>query len=454
MATRITRSASKRTPSGGIDMITAASPCTPVQSVTPVSILATAQATTFESSTQQVVDTQPATCPQQSTAGPDVSGQELFRLPVPSGFRLAGTVCSYGFFMAPPNRWHPPSANCPSGALQRPLRLASQATITLVLYQPVETDDYATELIAVAMPGASVTLTPEDISTLQVQLRRMLRLSDEDTRAVEAFHKLHAKAAGRRFGRMFRSPSLFEDLVKTILLCNTGWSRTLSMNAALCQLGAGGAFPTPAELSCYNGDYLAKTCGLGYRAPRIAQLAKDVASGKLNLEEIESLTEPKEVYARVKDINGFGPYSTANCLSHYNMVPSDSETLRHLVEHYKIKGCTAKNVEAVANETYAPYAPYQFLAFWFEIWESYEAIFGSTTHMKPETYRMLTGANMKRRSLAGALDAAATTTITKTTSVKKVVKRVSDVDAEHDEVTTHSVIVRTKRTRVRTTKVS
>ncbi|KAJ0494856.1 hypothetical protein HanIR_Chr12g0602231 [Helianthus annuus] len=54
---------------------------------------------------------------------------------------------------------------------------------------------------------------------LQDQVKRMLRLSKEDEETVEAFHKLHSDAADKAFGRLFRNPSLFEDIVKTFLLC-------------------------------------------------------------------------------------------------------------------------------------------------------------------------------------------------------------------------------------------
>ncbi|KAL3729192.1 hypothetical protein ACJRO7_026310 [Eucalyptus globulus] len=71
----------------------------------------------------------------------------------------------------------------------------------------------------------------------------MLRLSEEDERNAREFERV-CGAVGedvpdcvREFGgRVFRSPTLFEDMVKCILLCNCQWSRTLSMAQALCEL--------------------------------------------------------------------------------------------------------------------------------------------------------------------------------------------------------------------------
>ena len=48
----------------------------------------------------------------------------------------------------------------------------------------------------------------------------MLRISDRDERDVKQFHQIQPEAKNKCFGRIFRSPSIFEDMVKSILLCN------------------------------------------------------------------------------------------------------------------------------------------------------------------------------------------------------------------------------------------
>ena len=50
----------------------------------------------------------------------------------------------------------------------------------------------------------------------------MLALEAADEATVTAFQGLHAKAAAEGFGYLLRSPSLWEDLVKSITLCNCG----------------------------------------------------------------------------------------------------------------------------------------------------------------------------------------------------------------------------------------
>lgn len=48
----------------------------------------------------------------------------------------------------------------------------------------------------------------------------MLRISEENDRVVREFQEMHGASKERGFGRVFRSPTLFEDMVKCILLCN------------------------------------------------------------------------------------------------------------------------------------------------------------------------------------------------------------------------------------------
>lgn len=50
----------------------------------------------------------------------------------------------------------------------------------------------------------------------------MLRLSSDDEAAVKGFQSMHSQAKKECFGRLLRSPTVWEDLVKCILLCNCG----------------------------------------------------------------------------------------------------------------------------------------------------------------------------------------------------------------------------------------
>ena len=58
---------------------------------------------------------------------------------------------------------------------------------------------------------------------LKAQVTRMLRLSEVESASLAEFHGLHPQAKEEGFGRLFRSPTLFEDMVKSLLLCNCGY---------------------------------------------------------------------------------------------------------------------------------------------------------------------------------------------------------------------------------------
>ena len=94
-------------------------------------------------------------------------------------------------------------------------------------------------------------------------------------------------------GRVLRSPTFFEDVVKTILTTNTLWAATKRMNLNL--IASFGdplpdsdkkAFPTPERIAASSDKILRETVRVGYRAPALCELAVRVASGKLDLESL------------------------------------------------------------------------------------------------------------------------------------------------------------------------
>lgn len=129
-----------------------------------------------------------------------------------STFNLEKAVCNHGFFMMAPNRWVPSSKT-----LERPLRLADSATcVTVSIQHP---PNHTSLLIQVYDHIHNLSFADKD-AILQ-QVRRMLRISEKDERAIREYHEVHPEAKEKGYGRVFRSPTLFEDLVKCILLRNT-----------------------------------------------------------------------------------------------------------------------------------------------------------------------------------------------------------------------------------------
>ena len=127
----------------------------------------------------------------------------------------------------------------------------------------------------------------------------------------------------RALGRILRSPSLYEDVVKTILTTNTQWGGTKRMNLNLiarCGQPIEGdpqrrAFPTPASVAALDEAALRTEIRLGYRSPYILALSRKISSGELDLEALQAsdLTTP-DLRKRLLELPGVGPYAAANLL--------------------------------------------------------------------------------------------------------------------------------------------
>jgi len=230
-------------------------------------------------------------------------------------------------------------------------------------------------------------LTKFEISELTEAVIWMFGL-EMDFSAFYAAAKKEPKLAHvekKAYGRVLRSPTLFEDVVKTILTTNTLWAATKRMNQNLMnQFGPipdgepppfGGetekrAFPNPAEIAASSPEVLKEAVRVGYRAPSIHELAVRVASGELDLESLKTSDLPTlELRKELLKIKGVGPYAAANLLlilGRGDFIPVDSWALK-LVSHewYDGEPVTPKQVE----EHFEDWGEYKGLAYWFWDWK-------------------------------------------------------------------------------------
>lgn len=290
----------------------------------------------------------------------------VMQMAVPPDFNLGKTVCSYGYFSLAPNRWEPPrgsSGRGGGGSLWTRVRDAAGNVVAVRVTQP--------------SPGGPLRLqcqpavSGDDRHAVRAAIRRMLRV-DED---LSPWWALHERAAAERWGRLFRSGTLFEDIARTMTSCNIGWKQTVRMNARLCEHVGRGAFPEPEDLARCDEATLKTRCGTGYRASWLIELGRSVADGRLDITWFEHPTrETAELYHALREVRGVGDYAARNILQHlgrYERVAVDSELLRHFREHHQIDGTLAQ-VTRAAEAYYQQYHPYQFLAYWWELWRGYE----------------------------------------------------------------------------------
>ncbi len=186
-------------------------------------------------------------------------------------------------------------------------------------------------------------------------------------------------------GRVLRSPTFFEDVVKTILTTNTLWAATIRMNLNLiASFGDAStslstspladsdskAFPTPDRIAASSPEVLKETVRVGYRAPALHELAVHVASKQLDIESFKTSSLPTlDLRKELMKINGVGPYAAANLLmilGRHDFIPIDSWALKVVSdEWYRGKPVTPKQVE----KRFEKWGEYKGLAYWFWDWD-------------------------------------------------------------------------------------
>jgi 3-methyladenine DNA glycosylase/8-oxoguanine DNA glycosylase len=181
----------------------------------------------------------------------------------------------------------------------------------------------------------------------------------------------------RAQGRVLRSPTLFEDVVKTILTTNTAWGGTKRMAAALVdRLGSPladdpqrRAFPTPEQVAAVNEDFLRTKVRLGYRAPYVLNLASEVAAGTLDLEALREADLPtSDLRQRLLAIKGVGAYAAASLLmflGRYDDLPIDSWAYKMVSHEWHDREPVGANEVKAAFERWGEW---QGLAYWFWDW--------------------------------------------------------------------------------------
>lgn len=286
-----------------------------------------------------------------------------FQLPAHPPFRFHSVIKSHGWVQLAPFGFDEESMT-----LSYIDRLSNGRVLS---YQITELDD-----------GVNVKterLSNEEHKEVSKRVTWMLSL-DKD---FSAFYSLIARepkllhVEKKAQGRALRCPTLFEDVVKTILTTNTLWATTKRMNLYLiAQFGPHRdddpelrVFPSPGDIAASSPEVLREKARVGYRATSIYEVAFRVASGELDLETLKTSDLPTlELRKELLKIRGVGPYAAANLLlilGRGDFIPIDSWTLK-LVSHewYGGKTIEPKQVE----ERFEKWGEYKGLAFWFWDW--------------------------------------------------------------------------------------
>ncbi|HTX62316.1 MAG TPA: hypothetical protein VMD28_01665 [Acidimicrobiales bacterium] len=230
--------------------------------------------------------------------------------------------------------------------------------------------------LVVRTDGAAVCARQK--AALVASVRHVLAL-DEDLRAFYDLAAVDPELAWvtSGAGRMMRSPTVFEDVVKTICTTNCAWSATVRMTDALVgELGAVAAdgrraFPSPVAMAEAGPAFYRDAARSGYRGAYLMRLARDVADGELDLEALRDPgLDDADVEKRLLALPGVGPYAAAHVmltsLGRYGRLVFDSWTRP---TYARLRGRTASD-QAIARR-FRRYGRYAGLAFWLYLTESW-----------------------------------------------------------------------------------
>jgi len=330
-------------------------------------------------------------------------------LKTPTDYDLVRDACSYGYFLLAPNHWHPQTRS-----LWRVFAVAGRGVLARIT-QPKG-------------PGAPLRVEPAAPigrparADLERQARRMLRL-DEPAEEIARFHRLDRRFRKSGRGRLFRSPTLFEDVIKTVTSCNVTWPGTVVMNRRLCEVlgaragaeeagsGLTHAFPAPADVAAASPDLLRARCRVGYRDARIIELARLFRDEPGRFARLEDpAIGDDEVFDALLDLPGIGPYAAGNVmqlLGRYSRLALDTESVRHGRTVLKMRG-SGESIMRRLRTRYARFKDHAFRSYWFELWTFYEARHGPAhTWQRDSTGTLFTARELGKPATPSGRDPAA-----------------------------------------------
>lgn len=154
-------------------------------------------------------------------------------------------------------------------------------------------------------------------------VRHIFRFDDDltgfyrQTKAEKALNWIAKENAGR----LLRSATVFEDLVKTICTTNCSWALTKIMVRNLVEklgeptIDGKKAFPTAAAMAQKSEDFYREEIRAGYRSSYFVELVRNIADGKLNVENwLNTDLSTKDLKKEMKKVKGVGNYAAENLL--------------------------------------------------------------------------------------------------------------------------------------------
>ena len=279
----------------------------------------------------------------------------------PPNFSFKRTIISHGWcqllpFTIDEKRWE----------LSRVVDLTPREPVTVAL----------TSLKRSVRIRPSRRLNQGEIARVLKDVPHVLRLDDnldefyQITDADPSFNWISQQGAGR----MLRSPTVFEDLLKMICTTNCSWSLTEKMVTGIVEnLGREAkdgrrTFPSAQALALMPLKFFTDEVRAGYRAPYLKELADRVASGELDVEAwLNSPLSTAELIKDMKRVKGVGDYAAENLLKligRYDGLALDSWTR---AKFFKVRNAGRKATDKKIARYYSRFNEWRGLALWCDM---------------------------------------------------------------------------------------
>ena len=291
------------------------------------------------------------------------STRKQIRISLPRNFNFWATVYSHGWCALPPFR-----IDKENRTLSLVVDGKSNRQYALTLHP--EKGELVARLGADADPSAAErSIIAHGVSTV-LRLDESFDLFYKEARRFPRYRWV----VKRHAGRLLRSGSVFEDVVKMVCTTNCSWALTETMIEALvtklgvCIADGVFAFPTPAAIASRSESSLRKEIRCGYRAPYLLELSRRVAEGSLKLEGWRTSTQStEELFEEVRSIKGVGEYAAGNILKllgRYDYLGLDSWTRGKFYELFK-SGRKVK--DSTIEKHYAQFGSWRGLFMWMDM---------------------------------------------------------------------------------------
>lgn len=277
-----------------------------------------------------------------------------------SPFNFHATVCAHGWYQLAPWAWDETSQR-----LSRIERLEDGHVVSLCFHS-------AGDGLVIEMPKQLPARQREEVIrkaswmfALDADFEPFYARADAEPRLA------HCRA--RACGRLLRSPTVWEDVVKVMTTTNIQWRGTKRLVNALVQHFGEPlpddplrhAFPTPEAIARSREATLRKI-GLGYRAPYLLKLARGVVAGEYDLDTLKDSGLPTDALRRkLLALPGIGPYAAHTLLfllGRYGYIGVDTEAMSLVSKHFYAGRPVS---EREINAAFEGWGEYKALAYWF-----------------------------------------------------------------------------------------